>query len=374
MRLEGVELVWLGFHLRTPMGTATGAHADRPVVALRVRTDEAEGFGECAALDSPTYSEEYAAGAWQVLQEHLVPELLRTFATGADKRPLHPTDVGPALAAVRGHAMAKAAVEMAVLDAFLRGRDESLSSYLGVRNTRIEAGAVVGTHDTVDDLLADVSGLVAVGYQRVRVKISPGWDLEPLRALRAAFPKLVLQADANGSYAGQAALSLRALDAFELTCLEQPFAAEDLLGHAALARELDTPICLDESLTSVDRLTEAITLGACEVACVKPARLGGYLPAVRALEHCMATGVPAWCGGMFETGFARAGNAAFAGLPGCSLPGDFTAGERFVEQDPAGPLVLDGGTVAVHAGSGVGPAPDRVLLAAVTQRSVRFAL
>jgi len=264
--------------------------------------------------------------------------------------------------------MAKAALEMAVLDAYLRSVDESLASYLGVRVSAVDAGAVVGLHPSTEALVEEVGALVAAGYRRVKVKVLPGRDVAPLTAIREAFPELALQADANGSYDRHRSRRLTGLDELGLVCLEQPLPPDDLIGHAELARRLDTPVCLDESLSSMARLSDAVELGACEVACLKPARLGGYLQAVQALEICTAAGIPAWCGGMFETGFARAANAAFAGLSGCTLPGDFSGGERFVEADPAGTVSVVDGRVSIYEGPGVGPAFDPEKLAAVTER------
>ena len=254
--------------------------------------------------------------------------------------------------------MAKAALELAVVDAVLRRQGVSLADALGVTATTVEAGAVVGFHDDEASLLAEVEELAAAGYRRVKVKIGPGWDRRPLAALREAFPTLGLQADANGAYRRADRGLLQRLDDLQLLCLEQPLAPDDLLGHAELAATLRTPVCLDESLTSVAAVAGALQLGACSVVCVKPARLGGLAPTLDALAWCRTAGAGAWCGGMFESGLARAANATVAALPEMTLPGDLGGGDRFAEGDPCGALPVDRGRARLWRQPGVGPAPS----------------
>jgi o-succinylbenzoate synthase len=398
VRIDGVELLWLDLHLRRPHRSATGTERDRPVVMVRVVTPEAEGFGECAALATPDYSEEYAAGAWAVLETFLVPRLLTVLGGGAGGgRELGGGEVGggdafrqgggepprggeaswrsvantvgAALAGTVGHPMAKACLEMAVVDAWLRGGEGSFAAALGVSVHDVEAGAVVGLAGRVEDLVAEVDALVGRGYRRVKVKIAPGWDVAPLRELRRCFPRLGLQADANGAYDPDDTDHLVALDDLDLLCLEQPFAAERIIDLGRLAERLDTPVCLDESATSLAAVASARALGAGDMVCVKPGRLGGFEAAVRLHDWARHVGVPLWCGGMLETGFARAANGALAGLPGFTMAGDLAGGERFVEPDPSpAPGPIDG-RIPVYRGPGVGPAPDPDRLAAVTVRS-----
>ncbi len=381
-----MELRWLTLHLRAPHASSIDSTLERPVVVAQVDTDGADGWGECAALAAPTYSEEYAEGAWSVLKDHLVPLLLQ--ATRNDGGLLPDADrMSGLLSSVRGHAMAKACLEMAVLDAELRGARRSLADRLAARRDDVQAGAVVGLTDRDDPtqlvtLLDEAEQLAALGFTRVKVKIAPGDDLIVLGALRRSFPGLGLQADANGAYRlddPEHLKSLEALDDLELLCVEQPLDPDDLLGHARLAREIETPVCLDESVSSLGLLRDAIELRACDMVCVKPARLGGILQAVAAHDICTASAIPLWCGGMLETSLARSANAAIATLPGFVLPGDLTGGERFVEADPflagAGPDVPrePGPVVAVHRGPGVGPAPDQAALDLVTTRRYRAA-
>lgn len=383
MIVEGVELRWLDLHLRTPHRTSYGTDTNRPVILARVVCDGAEGWGECAAFAEPTYSEEYAEGAWEVLRRHLVPRLLAapppTAPPGGSARDGWLALSGllrGTLAGVVGHRMAKATLEMAVVDASLRASGTPFAAALGVEVADVDAGAVVGTRDDPGELVDEVEALVAAGYRRVKLKIAPGWDTVPVEAVRDRFPDLGLQVDANGAYrldaaAGDAASAdrLRRLDDAHLLCVEQPLAADDLVGTATLARRLSTPVCLDESVTSLRRLEEALALGACGVVCIKPGRLGGYGEAVAVHDAARAAGVPAWCGGMLETGLARAANATLAGLAGFTLPGDLGGGDRFEEGDPAGALAVTAGRVAVWRQAGMGPAPRPDALRRVTSRT-----
>jgi O-succinylbenzoate synthase len=262
--------------------------------------------------------------------------------------------------------MARAAVELAVLDAQLRAADRSLAGWLGATAAGVPAGAALGLHADVAGLLAEADEALAAGAARLRVKVAPGAAADHLAALRRHVPADVpLQADANGSFAlddPAHRAELHRVDDIGLTCLEQPLAPEDLLGHARLADELVTPICLDEPLTSLAAIEAAIALGACEVVCLKPARVGGWVEARRVHDRCVALGVPLWVGGMLETGVGRAANAAVAALPGMALPPDLDPRGRF-DPDLADPLRPVDGLVPVPAGPGTGAAPDPARLA-----------
>jgi O-succinylbenzoate synthase len=366
--LGRVELRRIALPLVTPFRTSFGVQRARDVLLVRVEladaddpTRSAEGWGECVAMAEPGYSSEYVDGAQHVMVHHLVPRL-RSAGT------LEAATVAPALGGVQGHPMAKASLEMAVLDAQLRAEGRSFAEFLGVRRTRVPSGVSVGIHDTADDLLAAVQGYLDDGYVRVKLKIEPGHDLEPVALVRELVgPGTALQVDANTAYRRTDGTHLRRLDEFDLLLVEQPLPEEDLLGHARLAEEIATPVCLDESLHSAAGTADAIELGACEVANVKPGRVGGYLEGVRVHDVCVATGTPAWCGGMLETGIGRAANAAFAALPGFTLPGDISAAGRFYEQDiVTSAITLDDGHVAVPSGPGLGFELDRPFLDSVT--------
>ncbi|MET0144124.1 MAG: o-succinylbenzoate synthase [Ilumatobacteraceae bacterium] len=359
------ELREIHLPLVTPFRTSFGTQTERRILLVRADVERdgvvSEGWGECVAGDEPTYSSEYVAGAELVMREVLVPRL----AAVSD---LRASDVAATLEPVRGHPMAKAALEMAVLDAELRADGRSYADLLGVTRDRIPSGVSVGIHPTIDDLLAAVAGYVDDGYVRIKLKIEPGWDLEPVAEVRALIgPDMPLQVDANAAYTRRDAEHLRRLDEHDLLLIEQPLPEDDLLGHAELAAAIGTPVCLDESIVSLTVTADAITLGAAEIVNVKPGRVGGYLTAARIHDLCRDRGIPVWCGGMLETGLGRAANAALAALDGFTLPGDISASRRFWARDiVTEPIDLVDGHVMVPKGAGFGVDLDRAWLDAVT--------
>ncbi len=363
MKLRAVELRRIRMPLVAPFRTSFGTQHARDLLLVRAVTDEDEGWGECVAMEDPVYSPEYLEGCADVLRRFFVPALL-----GLDH--VDGTSVAPALRKFHGHLMAKGALEMAVLDAELRARGVPLARELGAQRDRVPCGVSVGIMDSVDALLDAVGGYLDAGYVRIKLKIEPGWDVEPVRAVRERFgDDVLLQVDANTAYTLADARHLARLDPFDLLLIEQPLAEDDLLGHAELAQTLATPVCLDESITSARTAVAAIRLGACKVVNIKPGRVGGYLEARRIHDVCVAHGVAAWCGGMLETGLGRAANVALAALPGCTLPGDTSASDRFYRTDITPPFTLRDGHLAVPAGSGLGVRPIPELLEEVTVSS-----
>jgi O-succinylbenzoate synthase len=263
--------------------------------------------------------------------------------------------------------MAKAALETAVLDAELRAEGRPLARELGAVHDRVPCGVSVGIMSSIGELLDAVGGYLDAGYLRIKLKIEPGWDVAPVRAVRERFgDDVLLQVDANTAYHRSDARHLARLDPFDLLLIEQPLDEEDVLGHAELAKVIRTPVCLDESITSARAAADAIMLGACAIVNVKPGRVGGYLEARRIHDVCVAHGVPVWCGGMLETGIGRAANVALAALPGFTLPGDTSASDRYYRTDVTAPFVLDDGHLAVPTGPGIGVEPDPAALDAVT--------
>jgi O-succinylbenzoate synthase len=349
--------------LVAPFRTSFGTETTREALLLRVVTSDAEGWGECVAMADPLYSSEYVDAAADVLRRFLVPAL-------ADVDELTATAVAPALEKFRGHRMAKATLEAGVLDAELRAEGRSFARELGAVRDRVPCGVSVGIMNSISQLLDAVEGYLAAGYVRIKLKIEPGWDVEPVAAVRERFgDDVLLQVDANTAYTIADARQLARLDAFDLLLIEQPLDEEDVLGHAELAKLVRTPICLDESITSARAAADAIRLGACAIVNVKPGRVGGYLEARRIHDVCRAHGVPVWCGGMLETGVGRAANLALAALPGFTLPGDTSGSERYYRTDITAPFVLRDGHLDVPTGPGIGvdPIPDE--LAAVTTSS-----
>jgi o-succinylbenzoate synthase len=364
MKLTGVELRRISMPLVAPFRTSFGTETTRDILLLRAVLDdssgEAEGWGECVTMADPLYSSEYVDGAVDVLKRFFLPKL---FAAPHVDGSL----VGPLLEPFKGHWMSKAAIETAVLDAELRASGRSFARELGAVKDRVPCGVSVGIANSVDKLLDEVEGYVSAGYVRIKLKIQPGWDVEPVRAVRMRFgDDLLIQVDANTAYTLQDARHLARLDEFDLLLMEQPLPEEDVLGHAALAKVVRTPICLDESITSARTAAAAIALGACSIINIKPGRVGGYLEARRIHDVAAAHGIAVWCGGMLETGIGRAANVALAALPGFTLPGDTSASDRYYKTDITEPFVLSDGHLDVPAGPGIGITPLPSELAAVT--------
>lgn len=366
MKLESVELLRLQMPLVAPFRTSFGVQSERDVLLVVAHTtDGVRGYGECVALADPVYSEEYVQGAEHVMARYLVPAVLA-------EPDLTATKVAGLTEGIVGHRMAKAALELAVLDAQLQAAGMSLAEYLGGVRDRVDVGVSVGITATVDGLVEVVGNYVAKGYRRVKLKIQPGFDVEPVAAVRAAFGAgLALQVDGNCAYAAGDLSHLSELDPFGLILIEQPFDHDDLGLHAELARRCVTPICLDESLTSARATAAAIRARACSIANIKPGRMGGYLEARRAHDVATALDTPVWCGGMLETGIGRAANLALASLPGFTLPGDISASDRYYAEDITEPFVLVDGQIDVPRGPGVGVAVrEEVLHEVVTSRQV----
>jgi O-succinylbenzoate synthase len=340
-----------------PFTTSFGTTTEKDVILVRaIGPDGLQGWGECVCQEEPRYSDEWNDGAWATLRDFLVPAAL----AGDNQW-------------VRGHPMAKASLELALLDLELRRRGVSLASWLGGIRDRVPCGVSLGIEDDLEELLRLVEAFLAQGYRRVKLKIRPGLDVEVVRAVRSAFPKAPLSVDANAAYGLQALDTLTALDAFGLEYIEQPFGGDDLLAHADLQARLDTPICLDESITSAEVAGTAIRLGACRVINVKLGRVGGLVEAKRLHDVAEKEGIPVWCGGMLETGLGRAANLALASLPNFLLPGDTSGSARYFTRDLTEPFVVDAdGTMRVPDAPGIGvdPIPDVLEEATVDRLSL----
>ncbi|MFL0565440.1 o-succinylbenzoate synthase [Microbacterium sp. 179-I 1D1 NHS] len=352
VRLEEIELRVLRIPLVAPFTTSFGTMTDREVIVVRARTDAGEGWGEVVTQSAPVYSSEYTQGAWDVATRWLGPALLQ-------RGTLAPEDVADVLDPFVGHRMAKAGLELALLDAALRGEGRSFASYLGATVATIPSGVSVGIQSDPAALVETVRGYLDEGYVRIKIKIKPGRDIAETDAVRTAFPDIPLQVDANSAYTLADADTLAQLDRFGLLLIEQPLQEDDLVDHAALAQQLKTPVCLDESITSVKAARDALALGATTVINIKAGRVGGYLEGLRIADLCASAGIPVWCGGMLETGIGRAANAALAAHPAFTLPGDVSASGRFYDRDiVTEPVVLEDGHVRVPTGTGLGVEVD----------------
>ncbi len=348
MRITAIELHRIGMPLVRPFVTSFGRETERDVLLVHVISDVGEGWGECVAGASPLYSSEYVGGAEAVIRDFLAPALLAEDVVEA-------WDVARVTAFVSGHRMAKAALEMAVLDAQLRAAGESFATHFGATRTAVDAGVSVGISASIPELLDEVRGYVEAGYKRIKLKVRPGWDLEPIAAVRELIgADMPLQVDANTAYSSYDIEHLTRFDDFGLLLIEQPFAEEDIALHVLLAAAIITPVCLDESIVSSDVAVDAIQRGATSVINIKAGRVGGYLEAVRLHDVCRELQVAVWCGGMLETGLGRAANVALAALPSFTLPGDTSASARYFAEDLTEPFVLVGGQLRVPTGPGTG--------------------
>jgi len=360
MKIVGFELRRIAMSLVRPMRIAFGTLTERDVLLVRALTENgAEGWGECVAFSAPVYSPEYVQGCAEAIERFFAPAILARGEIRAE-------EVGGILEGFLGHQMAKATIETAILDAQLKEKEESFGSYFGATRGEVDCGVSVGIASSIDRLLEEVSLYVAEGYRRIKLKIEPGWDVDPVAAVRSAWPEIPLQVDANQAYALSDAEHLARLDRFDLLLIEQPLNEHDLLGHAELAKKMQTPICLDETITSLADARQAVALGAAEIINIKPGRVGGYLESIRIHDFCKEAGIPVWCGGMFETGIGRAANVALAALPGFTLPGDTSGSSRYFHRDVTPPFVLEDGRLKVPQGPGIGVTVDLAFVEEIT--------
>ena len=368
MKISELELRTINLPLVRPFRTSFGTQTAREVLMLKLTTDDGTvGWSECVAMSEPLYSPEYVAGALDLMKRFLIPAL-------KEAGELQAQDVAVVLSPYLGAPMAKATLETALLDAQLRIEKKSLAHFLGANKTKIPCGVSVGIAPTIDQLISEVSGYIADGYKRIKLKIEPGWDIEPVAEVRRNWPEIPLQVDANQAYSRADGELLAQLDQFDLLLIEQPLDEHDILGHALLARQVQTAICLDESITSLQSAQDALALKATTVINIKPGRVGGYLEAVKIHDLCVSEGIPVWCGGMLETGVGRAANVALAALPGFTLPGDTSASSRFFHKDITEPFVMEDGYLQVPHGLGIGVTPDLEFLDSITsfKETVRF--
>lgn len=362
MRLEAVVLREVTLPLRKPFaGPAVWAHR-KQFVLVEARAGGLSGWGECVALETPFYTEETVETAWHILHDFLAPAVLQG--------EVHPRALPEAFRKVKGHPMAKAALESAIWDLEARVHGQSLAKVWGACRERVPAGVSVGLHPDLDQLFREVDGFLEQGYRRVKVKVEPGRDVALVKAIRERYGDIPLMVDANGAYTLADLPLLKELDAFGLMMIEEPLAGGDLEACARLQAELSTPICLDESLPDARAVRRAARLGACRVVNLKPGRVGGPAQALEVEAACRQAGLDLWIGGMLESGAGRALNLILAALPGVTLPGDTSASDRYFARDlvtePA--RLLPDGTVPVPRGPGLGVEVDREYLAAVTVR------
>jgi O-succinylbenzoate synthase len=365
VQIRRVELHQIRLSLLHPFETSSGRTTDRHIILARLEdADGGEGWGECVADESPTYSEEWTESAWAVLNAYLAPLLV--------SKPVETAAAVDALFAhIRGNRMAKSALETACWDLEARTRNEPLWHLLGGTRSEIASGVSIGLQPSARALVTRVEQELAAGYQRIKIKIKPGHDLELVKAVRAEFPNIALMVDANSAYRLSDAAMLRQLDEYDLMMIEQPLAHDDIAEHAKLQRELSTPICLDESIRSAGDARLAIDLGACRIINIKMGRVGGLTEAKRIEQLCRENGIDVWCGGMLEAGIGRAHNIALSTLAGFTLPGDVSASARYWEEDIIDPpvTVTPRGTIVPPSEPGIGFRVKRERIEKLTMRS-----
>ena len=334
MRIEKVTLRLMEMEMKAPFTTSFGTFKTREFILVEaVDADGTSGWGETVAFNVPFYSEETVKTNWHMLEDYLIPLILH-------KEIEHPDEVNEIFAPIRKNNMAKAAIEGAIWDVYAKQNNMSLAEALGGKRESIDVGISIGIQDTVEELVEIVRGFVNEGYKRIKVKIKPDWDVEVMRTLRSEFPDTAIMADANSAYSLNDTALLKQLDEFDLMMIEQPLASDDIIDHAKLQKELSTPICLDESIHSLEDAKKAVELGSTKIINIKIGRVGGLTEAVKIHDYCQENNIPVWCGGMLESGIGRAHNVALTTLPNFTLPGDTASSSRYWEKDLIEPEVV----------------------------------
>ena len=368
MIISSIELREIRLPLVHFFETSFGRTIERRIVLARVvDQDGAEGWGECTGGEGPFYSYEWVETAWATLKDFLAPMVVGREVAGAPK-------VWDLMRRVRGHRMAKAAIETACWDLEAKRAGVPLWKHLGGVQTDIACGVSIGIQDSAEMLLGKIEKELAAGYQRIKIKIKPGWDLKIIEQVRHRFPKIRLMGDANSAYTLKDVPLFKTLDQFGLMMIEQPLAHDDIFDHAELQGQIQTAVCLDESVRSAADAAHAIKLGSCRIINVKLGRVGGHSEARRVEQVCREHGMPVWCGGMLESGIGRAHNIAMSTLAGFVLPGDVSASSRYWQEDIIEPpvTVTLAGTITVPEEPGIGFQVDVPHLDRLTVRKERI--
>jgi o-succinylbenzoate synthase len=365
-RIEQIKLRHIKIPLVHFFETSFSRTSDRDIILVEAISGGISGWGEVTAGENPFYNEEWTGSIWPLLTDYVVPRVLGCYFSSAN-------EIAPRFQHIRGHNMTKGGVEASIWDLQARLNGNPLWKEIGGGARReIPCGVSIGIQDTVDQLLGKVETELAAGYQRIKMKIKPGWDVDVIREVRKRFPKILLMADANSAYTLSDGEHLRRLDEFHLMMIEQPLAHDDIIDHAELQAMLKTPICLDECIRSAHHAEQAIRLNACGIINIKLGRVGGFAEARRVHDICERHRIPVWCGGMLESGIGRAHNIALSTLPNFVLPGDVSASKRYWKHDTIQPPVevTTKGTISVRDDQGFGYAIDKEFLDSVTVRTL----
>lgn len=355
--------------LVSPFTTSMGTEYDEEHIIIRVDGEGLSGWGECVAEATPFYSYETVKTAWHILEDFLIPSILGKDLSGID-------EAIQLYSKVRGHRMAKAGLEAALWDLFAKSKNISLSKMLGGIRDKVDVGVSIGIQSSVPDLIKSIEGYLAEGYKRIKIKIAPGNDIQFVKAVRKEFPDILFQVDANSAYELKHIDLFKQMDEFNLLLIEQPLGYEDIYDHSKLQKVLKTPICLDESIHSLDDTCAAIELESCRVINIKPGRVGGFTESKLIHDYCASETIPVWCGGMLESGIGRAGNVALASLPNFTLPGDISASKRYYKEDIVEPAftVNSDGTMNVPTEQGIGVEVNLKILEKVTAKKNEFGM
>jgi o-succinylbenzoate synthase len=363
MKIEAVTLRELHMPLKHFFETSFGRTENRRVLLITAHCEGVEGWAECVAGEGPFFSSEWVETAWATTREFLAPLLIgQNLARAKDSAAL--------MSRVRGHNMAKAALENSLWDAEAKIKEQPLWKLLGGTRSEIDCGVSIGIQNSHEQLLEKIETELAAGYQRIKVKVKPGWDLEVLTKIRNRWPKILLSCDANSAYRPSDIDHLKKFDEFGLLMIEQPLWHDDIFYHAKLQRELKTALCLDESIHHARDAETALQLGACRIINIKVGRVGGFSEAIAVHDICERNKIPVWCGGMLETGIGRAHNIALSTLPNFQLPGDVSASQRYWNEDIVEPEieVTKRGTIVVSKAGGTGYTPKKDLIEKLTVR------
>ena len=349
MKIESITLHHISMPLVAPFETSFGRETDRQCVLITLRANGLIGYGECVAGRDPGYSYETAGTAWHILEDFIAPLIVGKDIADAQ-------DFQKRVEGIRGHHLAKAAVEMALWDLLGKREGKSLKDMFGGTREKVDVGVSIGIQESATALVRTVESYLQKGYRRIKIKIKPGREIEETSAVRRAYPDLRLQVDANSAYTLETAGALQPLDELDLLLIEQPLYEDDIWDHRRLQAEFKTPICLDESVVSPRHARYALEMDACKIINIKPARIGGLSQGLMIHDYCRARNVPVWCGGMLETGVGRASNLAIASLPGFILPGDISASDRYYQRDITNErfVLNDDSTIDVPTGPGLG--------------------
>ncbi|MEG0383701.1 MAG: o-succinylbenzoate synthase [Solibacillus sp.] len=349
MKITEITIRHLQMKLKAPFTTSFGTFSNKDFLVLEAKDESGTiGWGESVAFHSPWYNEETLKTNWHMLEDYLIPLIL-------NKEINHPDEVSEIFEPIRKNNMAKSTIEGAIWDIYAQQTNQSLAAALGGKKDKIEVGISIGIQKSMDDLVALVDEYVNEGYKRIKVKIKPGWDIEVMRTLRETFPGVAIMADANSAYRLADMELLKQLDEFNLTMVEQPLASDDIIDHASLQKQMTTPICLDESIHSLEDARKAIEIGATKIINIKIGRVGGLTEAKKIHDYCEAQGIPVWCGGMLESGIGRAHNVALTTLTNFILPGDTASSNRYWEKDIIEPeVVAENGYITVPQQVGIG--------------------